>query len=150
MDTSPSSQQNQTQQQQQERLLQDDDRWFPFPNISPILILRRSIRPHIAGFLSTYGMLSSLSSDLLSARARWHELRPTMESLHSYLNETGITNELLSVLQHRNFWSSLQKLWQLQVNQRTCQDIRNQVSWKWKTRWISIPSMEDALRYVVR
>ena len=127
----------------------NDNWWLPSQNFSLLSIIHRSIRLHVAGLLSTYGVMSSLSSDILSARARWQELRPTMESLQSYLNETGITNELLSVLQHRQFWVSLRKTWQIQMNQRNCQDIRNQVSFRWKQRRLSIPSMEDALRYVV-
>jgi hypothetical protein len=145
-------QQQETQKKQHQlhdRPTLNADWWSPSENCSLLSILRRSIRPHMAGFLSTYGILSSLSSDILSVRSRWHELRPTMESIQSYLNDTGITNELLSVVQHRQFWISLRKVWQIQRNQRSCQDIRNQVSWKRKQRWSSIPPMEDALRYVM-
>jgi hypothetical protein len=130
---------------------EDTSSWrCPFPPNSLLSMVQQSLRSYVSGLVSTYGIISSLSSDLLSVRSRWEELRPTLESLQSYLNETGITNELLSVLQqHRSFWIALQAIWKEQRNQRNCQDIRNQVAWqsKWNTRIPTI--MEDAYRYVV-
>ena len=108
-----------------------------------IASIHRNVARATASAISTLGFVTSVSIGLLSTHANFGKLRPTVEAMQLYLEETGISKELSKSFTTKLF-DNLVILWRIQKQYRETHDLRDTVALK---RNIDlIPSMEEASR----
>lgn len=88
------------------------------------------------------GFASSLTLNLVTARAQFQRLQPTVVALQTYLKETGITQEIKKSVSAK-LYDNVVILWRIQRDYRATHDVRDLVL---LDRKVALPDMEEASR----
>ncbi|KAI2495573.1 hypothetical protein MHU86_18932 [Fragilaria crotonensis] len=122
-----------------------------FPHINNeianrLQLMHRAVRRTAAGAISTFSFVASVSMGLTtSAKSRFREIRPAIDTIQIYLEESGISKELAKSFTNRLF-QNVVVLWRIQKAYRETHDLRDLVAMK--RNQDEIPSMEEASRYI--
>lgn len=107
-------------------------------------LMHRAVRRTAAGAISTFSFVASVSMGLTtSAKSRFREIRPAIDTIQIYLEESGISKELAKSFTNRLF-QNVVVLWRIQKAYRETHDLRDLVAMK--RNQDEIPSMEEASR----
>jgi hypothetical protein len=112
---------------------------------SPISLssIHRAVVRSTAGTLSAFGFATSISVGLLTGKAQFGQLKPTVDAMQAYLEETGISQELGKSFTAKLF-DNVVILWRIQKQYRKTHDLRDIVAMKRNQN--QIPDMEEASR----
>lgn len=111
--------------------------------LTTIASIHRDVARATASAISTLGFITSVTMGLLSSRANFGSLRPPIEAMQLYLEDTGISKELGKSFTTRLF-DNVVILWRMQRQYRATHDLRDTVALKRNRE--SIPTMEEASR----
>lgn len=95
-----------------------------------------------ADAISAFGFASSLSVGLLTAKTHFRQLKPTIEAMKLYLEDTGISQEIGKGFTSKLF-DNMVILWRIQKEYRDNNDLRDLAA---KRNPGQLPNMEEASR----